>query len=301
MKCSCQILTLILAILSIFVSPSLPASTNYCAKSLAHHFIRAKIGILGQARLDATTTAQVEFNTSEFNSGWVFNRARQHTRSIGFNLQYTIVNLGSIDTMTNGHMHTLDFPLEGRLDNTESILFYNVTPTISVSSNALKNPELIDSDGLRLSAGMVYKKNLSAQRAWLFGFRSDYRFGSSKTYPVIGVCLHPDRDWSLQLALPDFSILKRFSRGLSLALFAKPAGNQWHVFSKDMTRNSNFIYSAIAIGLSVQWNISTSLNAGLSIENQSNRRFNYVLNDYTSVEVKAEPSTGMMLTGEVLF
>ena len=84
-------------------------------------------------------------------------------------------------------------------------------------------------------------------------------------------------------------------------MFAEPVGNQWHVFSKDITRESDFTYNAIAIGLSAQWYFSASTNVSLVLENQTNRRFSFVLDDNTFIEAKAESSTGMMLKGEVLF
>ncbi len=301
MKSIGQMPAILLIVIGLFISQSLQATTNYCSNSTARHFIRVEVGNLGQAQLDTAMPAQVKITTSALNSAWVFVREQQHTSSIGFNFQYTNVDLESIDAMTNGHLHTWDFPLEGRLSSTGSELFYDITPAISVSSNALKNPELIDADGLQLNLGMVYKKNISLESAWLAGFRSDYRFGPYKAYPVVGVCMQPARDWDLQLAVPDFSILKRINRGLSLELFAEPVGNQWHVFSKDLTRESDFGYNAIAIGLSAQWHISASINVGLVIENQTNRRLSFVLDDNTLIEVKAESSTGMMLKGEVLF
>lgn len=301
MKSIGQMPAILLIVIGLFISQSLQATTNYCSNSTARHFIRVEVGNLGQAQLDTAMPAQVKITTSALNSAWVFVREQQHTSSIGFNFQYTNVDLESIDAMTNGHLHTWDFPLEGRLSSTGSELFYDITPAISVSSNALKNPELIDADGLQLNLGMVYKKNISLESAWLAGFRSDYRFGRYKVYPVVGVCMQPARDWDLQLAVPDFSILKRINRGLSLELFAEPVGNQWHVFSKDLTRESDFGYNAIAIGLSAQWHISASINVGLVIENQTNRRLSFVLDDNTLIEVKAESSTGMILKGEVLF
>jgi len=287
--------------MSLLISPSLQATTNYCGNNAARNFVRVKIGSLDQAQLDTAMPAQVEITTNEFNSAWVIDSEQQHTRSIGFNFRYTIVDLESIDAMTNGHLHTWDFPLEGRLSNTASVLFYNITPAISVSSNALKNPQLIDRDSLQLYAGMVYKKNLSLESDWFVGFRSDHRFGSYKAYPVVGVCLQPATDWSLQLALPDFSILKKFNKELSLKLFAEPVGNQWQVFSKDITRESDFTYNAIAIGASAQWYFNTSTNVSLVLQNQSNRRFSFVLDDNTFIEAKAESSAGVMLKGEVLF
>jgi hypothetical protein len=292
---------IMLIIMSLFISQSLQSATNYCSNGTAQHFIRAEFGRLDQAQLDTAMPAQVEFTTTGLNSAWVFAREQQHTRSIGFNFQYTNVKLESIDAMTNGHLHTWDFPYEGRLSNTGSELFYDITPAISVSSNALKNPELIDADGLQLNLGLVFKKNISLDNAWLAGLRADYRFGPYRAYPVVGVCMQPARDWDLQLAFPDFSVLKRFNRGISLELFAEPVGNQWHVFSKDLTQDSDFGYNAIAIGLSAQWHISASINVGLVIENQTNRHLRFVLEDNTFIEVKAESSTGMVLKGEVLF
>ena len=301
MKPIAQMSTVMLIIMSLFISQSLQATTNYCSNGTVRHFIGAEFGHLDQAKLDTAMPAQVEFTTTELNSAWVLAREQQHSRSIGFNFQYTNVNLESIDAMTNGHLHTWDFPFEGRLSNTGSELFYDITPAISVSSNALKNPELIDADGLQLNLGMVFKKNISLDSAWLAGLRSDYRFGPYRAYPVVGVCLHPARDWDLQLAFPDFSVLKRFNRGISLKLFAEPVGNQWHVFSKDLTQESDFGYNAIAVGLSAQWHISASINVGLVIENQTNRHLRFVLEDNTFIDVKADSSTGMVLKGEVLF
>jgi hypothetical protein len=301
MKCFDQKSAFILTIMNLFISVPLQATMNYCSSSTAGHFIRAKIGMLNQAQLDTDTPAQIAITTNEFNSSWVFDKKQHHTRSLGFNFRYTIVDLESINAMTNGHMHTWDFPLEGRLDNTDSNLFYNITPAISVSSNALKNPELIDSDSLQLYAGMVYKKNISDGGAWLLGFNSDHRFGSDKVYPVVGICMQLANNWDLQLALPDFNILKNFNNGLSLKLFAEPVGNQWHVFSKDTTRESNFTYNAIATGLSAQWSISRSINISLVIENQTHRQFSFVLDDNNFIELEAKPSKGMTLKGEVLF
>ena len=143
--------------------------------------------------------------------------------------------------MTNGHLHNWNFPVAGRLVNKDYDLLYLIAPTLSVSSNALKNPELIGSDSLQLNTGLVYKINTSAGSAWLAGFRSDHRFGSYNVYPVVGICMQPAKDWHLQLALPDFSILKKFNHGVSVKLYAEPVGNQWHVFSKDKVRKFWFL------------------------------------------------------------
>lgn len=287
--------------MGLFISPSLQATTNYCDEGTSRSFIRLKNGNLDSAQLDTALPAQVAITTSEFNSVRVLESKQPFPDSIGFNFRYTIVDLESINAMTNGHLHTWDFPLEGRLDGTNSEMFYSITPALSVSSNALKNPKLINSDDLQLYTGLVYKKIISPDNAWLLGLRSDHRFGSYKAYPVVGICMYPASDWNLQLALPDFNILKRLNSQLSLKLFIQPAGNQWRVFSRDTTRESDFIYEAIATGLSAQWHFDASSYIALAIEKQTARRFNFVLDDNTFITAKAASSTGMVLKAEVLF
>ncbi len=301
MKYCGQMLTTMLTVFGLFAAMPLQANTNYCSKSTARNFIHAKLGRVDQARLDTPAPAQVETSINEINSLWVFDRDPQHTKSIGFNFRYSIVDLESIDAMTNGHLHTWDFPFQGRLSNIDSELFYDITPAISVSSNVLKNPELIGSDGLQLYTSLVYKKNTSVNTAWFLGFRSDHRFGSYKAYPVVGVCIQAANDWILQLALPDFSIQRRFNRRFSLELFVEPVGNQWQVFSKDKTRESNFIYDAMMTGLAAKWRIDNSMNVSLAMQNQTNRRFSFVLDNNSFVESEAESARGLVVTAEFWF
>jgi hypothetical protein len=301
LKCPGQTLTAILAISGLIISPSQHAAGNYCENSKTRNFIRVTAGRFNQAQLDKATLAQVDITTNEINITRVLDQDQQHPKSIGFNFRYTTVDLQPIDAMTNGHLHTWDFPFEGRLNNTDSEWLYSITPAISVSSNALKNPELIGIDGLQFYTGMVYKKDVSNDSAWILGFRSDHRFGTYKAYPVVGICMLLANGWDLQLALPDFSITKRFDNKFNLKLFAEPVGNQWHVLSKDKARESDFTYNAIATGLSAVWRISESINVHLAIENQTNRRFRFTLDDNTFIETKAESSRGLSISGELLF
>jgi hypothetical protein len=300
LKCPGQTLTAILAISGLIISPSQHAAGNYCENSKTRNFIRVTAGRFNQAQLDKATLAQVDITTNEINITRVLDQDQQHPKSIGFNFRYTIVDLQPIDAMTNGHLHTWDFPFEGRLRNTESEWLYNVAPAISVSSNGLKNPEIIGSDGLQLYAGMAYKKHIASDRAWYLGFRSDHRFGSYKAYPVGGICMQTN-DWELQLAVPDFRIAKRFNSGFSLKFIIEPVGNQWKVFSEDITRESNFTYNAIETGLSAIWKPGKSMNVSLDIENQTNRRLKFALDDNSFVETKVESGQGVTLRGEIQF
>lgn len=300
MNCAAQTLASMLVILGLIGSMSLHATGNYCENSRPRNFISAAVGKFDQARLDNPVPAEVEISTNEVNAVRVLDQQQRHPKSIGFNFRYTIVDLDSVNAMTNGHLHTWDFPFEGRLHNPESEWLYNVAPAISVSSNGLKNPGIIGSEGLQLYAGMAYKKHIASDKAWYLGFSSDHRFGSYKAYPVGGICMQVN-DWELQLAVPDFRIEKRFNSGFRLKFFIEPVGNQWQVFSEDITRDSNFTYSAISTGLSAIWKFSKSMNVNLDIENQTNRRLEFALDDNSFVETKVESGQGVTLRGEIQF
>ena len=60
LKCFGQMLTIMLTLVSLLISPSLLSTTNYCGINTAQHFIRAKFVKLGQAQLDTPAPAQVE-------------------------------------------------------------------------------------------------------------------------------------------------------------------------------------------------------------------------------------------------
>ena len=276
------------------------ATNQYCDSAVDQNHFGLSRGTLDSSRLDAG--AEVEFTREELTSGLVVSNEQHHSMAIDFNFQYTIFDFdNTLMPMTNGHLHTWDFPVSMRNKGSDYVLSYHLAPAISFSSNVLRDPRLADREGFQLGTGIVYKKDLGLENAWLLGFRSDHRFGHYRGYPVIGFCWRPSRNWQLQLALPDFSIRKSFSNGIHLKLFAEPDGNQWHVFSKDKTTDSDFTYDAIVTGLSVEWHVNASIKLGLDAEKHSRRRFDFVLDDGSVVKTRSKSSTGLTVRGEIVF
>lgn len=291
-----------IALVSCFITcRPLFAASQYCDYSIDQSYAGLGHGRLEKAQLDTGTGAEVEITTNEVNTVWLVTSEPNHSLAIGWDMLYTIMDFDMIKPMTNGHLHTLDLSVIGSYKKNGAEIFYKVTPAISVSSNALRDPSLIDGEALQLKTGLVYKKDLHRKYAWVVGFMSDHRFGDYRLYPVAGVCLQPSAGWLLQLALPDFSIRKTFSSGISLTLYAAPEGNQWHVFSEDEQRNSDFTYNAIVTGIAAQWPISPTISLSLDFEKQTRREFSFVLDDNSLVEPGAGSSTGLTVRGEVLF
>jgi hypothetical protein len=276
------------------------ASNQYCNNDMTQHHLDFNIGKLQNAPLDSG--AVVTFSRDELNTGMIASSEQDHAMAIGFNFQYTIFGFNNnIQPMTNGHLHSWNFPVSWRSKGTDYTLDYYLAPVISVSSNSLKNPALLERDSMQLWTGMIYKKKLNMKSAWLIGFRSDHRFGPYRVYPVAGFCWQANTNWQLQLALPDFSIRRSFSNGINIKLFAQPDGNKWHVFSKDETIDSDFIYNAIVTGLSIEWRIKSTVKLELSAVKHSRREFSFALEDGTQVETGAKSSTGLVVSAGIVF
>jgi len=273
-------------------------SSQYCGTE--QNFISLSAEKLQDAALDDGT--EVGFSQRDLTSGLVVSRSKQQSVAIGFNFQYTIIDVDdSITPMTNGHLHNWNFPVSAHRKGSDHTLDYYLAPVISVSSNGLKNPDLLDNESFQLWAGAIYRKSLSKKSGWLVGFRSDHRFGDYRVYPVAGICWQPDQDWHLQLALPDFRISRYFSNGINIKLFAGPEGNRWHVFSADTMNSSDLTYNAIISGISVEWQLNPTVSVALDAIQHSARELSFALEDGTPVETNAQSSTGFSVSLDLLF
>lgn len=277
------------------------ASSQYCDPNIGKSHVILGHASLEKSRLNAGTGAEVAIKTEEANFAWLVRNEVAHSQSLSFDTSYTIMDFDLITPMTNGYLHTWGLSLAGSYDQTGADIFYKLTPAISVSSNALKNPELMNSESLQLKTGLIYKKNLYREHTWVLGFMSDYRFGEYRLYPLAGICWQPAQGWLLQLALPDFSIRKTFSNGINLTLYTAPEGNKWHVFSKDMQRNSELSYSTIVSGITAQWSITSSIELSLDFEKQTGREFSIVLDDNNLIKPNAGSGMELTLRGMILF
>lgn len=284
-----------------FTCRPLFAASQYCDYRIDQSYAGVGYGNLEKSHLNTGTGAEVAITTNEVNFAWLVADEQVHSLVLGWDMLYTIMDFDLIEPMTNGHLHTWDFSVIGSYKNNGSEVFYKIIPAISVSSNALRDPSLIDGKALQLKTGLVYKKELHQRFAWLIGFMSDHRFGDYRLYPVAGACWQPSEGWLLQLALPDFSIRKAFSNDISLTFYVAPEGNQWHVFSSDRQRDSDLTYNTIVTGITAQWAITTAISLSLNVEKQTSREFSIVLDDNSLIEPAAGSSMGLTLRGEVLF
>ena len=114
------------------------AASQYCDNNIDQSYVGLGHGRLEKAKLDTGTGAEVTMTTNEVNFAWSVDNEPDHSLALGFDALYTIMDFDVIKTMTNGHLHTWDLSVKGSHKKNGSEVFYNVTPALSVSSNALK-------------------------------------------------------------------------------------------------------------------------------------------------------------------
>jgi hypothetical protein len=108
------------------------ASNQYCSNETMQNHIRLNAEKLQTAALDTGT--EVDFTRRDLASGFIVSSEQDHSMSVDLIFQYTIVDFDdSITAMTNGHMHSWDFPINWYMQGTDYALAYYLAPVISVS------------------------------------------------------------------------------------------------------------------------------------------------------------------------
>jgi len=302
----------LLAIILLYAAPvaAMDAGDNsYCGHTQQRHFSvfserlqDAELDDSSSGDSDMGYSSEVSYESRGISSGLASGSSGEKTTSVDFDYRYTILGFdGAARPDTNGHLHAIIVPITGRDDRQDHTLVYSLAPALSVSSNALKDPGLLDADALQLRAGLWYRKAADDRQAWFAGLRADYRFGPYRLYPVAGYCWKPDDTWQFQLAFPDFSITRHFTGGISVDLVVSPDGNRWHVFNKDKTRDSDFGYNAIVSGISIDWQINRSVGLSIGIISHSRRRFSYLDETGISQDTSASSAIGYAASASIIF
>ena len=286
---------------SLLLVTPLFASTPYCDINPSNGLASLTYASPQTSALNTRKGETVTVSRSEAAIFWQIERDVGRPFTLGLEAQYSILNFDSVSPMTNGHLHRWGLSFSGVDQYNDANILYEVTPAISVSSNALKNPELINGESLQLNTALIYNKKLNRQLAWVVGFRSDYRFGGYSLYPVGGVCWQPSQEWLLQLVWPDFRVRKAISRSLQLSLFTHPDGNRWHVFSEDLQRDSLLTYRSVVMGISLEWLMTPLVEWSLAVERQGETDYNLVLDDDRWLQTGAASTTTWQLRGKIEF
>jgi hypothetical protein len=214
----------------------------------------------------------------KLNESWAF----------GVGYRYVILGVDPVELQTNGHLHTLFFPLHKRTESGNSSFRFSIAPALSASSNVMKDAGEYSSDSFQLLAALIWSRKLSERATLRFGACGDSRFGDYQLYPSIGIDWRPRTDVTIELGFPTTRLTYQAQPKIDFSLRLAPDGNEWHVKSKDLQKESQLVAEAFLLEGTVNWRARKQLTVTASIGRQFHSRYDARLSDESSVRLYGE-------------
>ena len=218
--------------------------------------------------------------------------------SIGASHRYTILDTVPLELQTNGHLHTFSLPLHKESESEHKSFRVSIAPTLSASSNVMKDPDEYNADAFQLLAAMVWSRQPSDRVTVRYGVCGDHRFGEFEIYPLVSVDLQPGSDWAIRLGFPTSQLTYHVSTNLTSSLLIAPNGNEWFVRDKSLEKQSNVVYGAWLIEWTLSWFVHEHFLVTTSVGQQFKNRYEMTLLNEDRVRLHSDPviRLGMALT-----
>ena len=217
------------------------------------------------------------------NEEWVF----------GVKYRYDILAADAIELQTNGHLHSLVFPLYRQIQSADRSFRISIAPALSASSNIITDPSEYSSDAFQLLAALVWTRKLSDRTTLRYGVCADHRFGTYQLYPSVSIVWHPHVDWTIELGFPTTRLTYQVSTNVSSSLRIAPDGNEWHVENENMSFRSQLVNEASLVEWTLDWqarkNLTLTASVGRQFDNQyevtwpENNRMNFSSDSATRI------------------
>ena len=217
----------------------------------------------------------------QLHESWVF----------GVGHRYVILGIDPIELQTNGHLHTLFFPLHKQTESGNRSFRFSIAPALSASSNVMKDAGEYSSDSFRLLAAFIWSRKLSERATLRFGACGDSRFGDYRIYPSIGIDWRPRSDVTIKLGFPSTRLTYQAQPNIGFSVRIAPDGNEWHVKSKDLQKESQLVFEAFLLEGTVNWHAGKQLTITASIGRQFHNRHDAMLIDESSARLYGESVT----------
>ncbi len=211
--------------------------------------------------------------------------------SIGAGHRYAILDIEPIELQTNGHLHTVYFPLHSQRNFRDRSFRFSVAPALSASSNVMKDPGEYGANTFQLLAAIVWSRELSDRTQLRYGLCGDHSFGKYAVYPSITFDWRPGPDLSIQLGVPVTRLAYEASRAVELSLQVSPDGNEWQVKSKDLAKQSRLVVRALLIEWALRWQASEHVGVTVGVARAFENRYEVTLLDDRRVALSQDAAT----------
>jgi hypothetical protein len=223
------------------------------------------------------------------------------TWALGVGHRYDILGVDPIELQTNGHLHTLFFPLHKQSSSGDKSFRISIAPALSASSNVMKDPGEYSADAFQLLAALVWSRKLSERATLRYGVCGDSRFGGYEIYPSIGIDWRPHADLVVELGFPTTRLTYQPLPKINFSLRIAPHGNEWHVKSKDMQKKSQLVFEASLLEWAVNWQARKRLTITASVGRLFHNRYDVTLLDDNRLRLSDDSVTRIGATLEWRF
>ena len=211
--------------------------------------------------------------------------------TFGFSHRYDILDVEPLSLQTNGHLHTVSFPIHRQFRSGGQSFRVSVAPAVSASSNVVKDPGEYTSDVLQLLGAFVWDRQVSTNATLRFGICGDHRFGGYEVYPTVSLDWQPNTEWRIELGFPTTRLTFDAVPKLRLGLRIAPDGNEWHVRNRAMNRQSHLTNDAWLAEGTVWFKAHERLSLALAVGRRFDNRYDVTLADDSRVNLDADATT----------
>jgi hypothetical protein len=205
--------------------------------------------------------------------------------TIGASHRYTVLHADSLLLQTNGHLHTVFFPVHRQSPADRGGFRLSVAPALSASSNVMKDTREYTSDALQFLAAAVWTRPLSDLLSLRYGACADHRFGDFRIYPSLVVDWRPHPDWAMELGFPATQVSYKISNALGSTLRISPDGNEWFVKDKELQKQSRLNHQAYLLELLLAWQAHERFQFAVGVGRQFRNVYEMTLQDEARVRL----------------
>jgi hypothetical protein len=276
-----------LSMCAFLLSPSTSlASAEVCRQPIEYSHLSAAYYKHDESALTGSTghinRENYDFDLQlNLNESWVF----------GVGHRYVTLDVDPIELQTNGHLHTLFFPVHKQSESGNKSFRFSFAPALSASSNVMKDLGGYSSDSIQFLAALVWKRKLSERVTLRYGACGDSRFGTYAIFPSIGIDWRPHADLIVELGFPTTRLTYQALPNVNLLLRIAPDGNEWHVKNKDLEKQSQLISEAILLEWAIIWRARKQLTITGSIGRRFINRYDVTLLDDSRVRLSGNSVT----------
>ena len=215
------------------------------------------------------------------------------TWSLGLGHRYVILDTGPVELQTNGHLHTVFFPIHREKRSGGKGFRFSFAPSLSASSNVMKDPGQYSADTVQFLAALMWSRELSNRAKLRYGVCGDHRFGNYEIYPAISIGWRLRQKWMFELGFPTTRLSYQATPGVEFALRVAPDGNEWHVKNRDRDRQSQLVYEATLVEWTLNWRARETLMLTVGVGRLSDNRYEVTLLDDGRAQLTGKTVTRM--------